>query len=748
MNEPQSHTQSSNESLAITSGNYSGAINGYYENDSLLAAFASLPEKLKAESAELIAGGRNHNWLIELPFGGNEIPVLVKSFGRQGKVKDWIDLTYRNSKAQRSFEAALHLHCNGVGTPEPIAFLERRQGSRLQESYFLSLYAKGTRGFHEIFIEMLHSRPNVSELMPLLMTVAESCKDMHDAGYMHNDLGNQNILIKEAEGQNHGPALFIDLNRGRRFAELSLQQRGQDLSRLNIPGLLMEMFLDMYWGSPAPSELVAQYDRHRSRFLFRDRSRKWRHPIREARIAKESALIPAGEKFPSLKDIWIWDDLSDQSLGAASRHERKKLYPANRSWRLAADSMRAGWDIRRQYRKIKQQVYTGPVSMTGRLGVSLAPAEETFEDELALLNRLNIGSVLVRVCHHESAKQLAYQMELIKRLSAAGHDICLALVQDREAILHSAHWEKFVLDVLANVGTHIRSMEFGHAINRVKWGIWDFHELRKLYKPLPRIKSMYPGLEIIGPATIDFEYAFMLSALRDWPKEVPLGAVSHHLYVDRRGAPENLQSGFNLIDKCVLAKAIAQHHDSDNSKVIISEVNWPIAGTGKHSPVTVPFDYRNLPEISIDESGVDEQLYASYMIRYLVLSLCSGTVERIYWWRLVARGYGLANLTDTREIRLRPGFTAFQHFQTLLGQATFVSADIPEQKGSRHGLYRFWFESEEGEKITVCWSHGAELPLCSDMSYQSAENVFGATLDQTPHELSGSPVYFRHCKKS
>lgn len=748
MNEPQSHTQLPIDSSAITLGNYSGAINDHYKDDSLIEAFASLSERLNAESAELIAGGRNHNWLLKLPYGGNEISVLVKSFGRQGRAKDWIDLNYRNSKAQRSFEAALHLHCNGVGTPEPIAFLEHRQGSRLEESYFLSLHAEGARSFHEIFIGMLHGQPNVSELMPLLMTVAESCKDMHDSGFMHNDLGNQNILIKEAEGQSSGQALFIDLNRGRRFSELSLQQRGQDLSRLNVPGLLMEMFLDMYWGSPVPRQLITQYDRHRSRFLFRDRSRKWRHPIREARIAKESALIPAREKFPPLKDIWIWDDLSDQSLGAASRRERKKLYPVNRSWRLAVDSLRAGWSIRRKYQEIKQHIYANPVSMTGRLGVSVSPVKKTFEDELALLGELNIGPVLVRVCHHDSAEQVEFQMELIKRLSAVGHEVCLALVQDREAILHSAQWEKFVLDVLANAGTHIHSLEFGHAINRVKWGIWDFRELSKLYKPLSTIKSIYPGIDIIGPATIDFEYAFMLSALKEWPKEVPLAAVSHHLYVDRRGAPENLQSGFNLIDKCVLAKAIAEHHDSGNSKVIISEVNWPIAGTGKYSPVTVPFDYRNLPEVSIDESGVDEQLYASYMIRYLIMGLCSGSVERIYWWRLVARGYGLANLSDTDEIQLRPGFTAFQYFQGLLGNATFVSADIPEQLGSRHGLYRFWFESEEGEKIAVCWSHGIDLPLCSDMSYQSAENVFGATLDQTPQNLSGFPIYFRRCKKS
>lgn len=748
MNESQPDSQSPDSSQPISVGGYTGVIVDRYQDDSLVAALENLAERLNTNSGKLIAGGRNQNWLIELPFADRNLSVLVKSFGRQSKLKDWVDLNYRYSKAQRSFEAALHLHSHDVGTPEPVAFLEHREGSRLQESYFLSLYAKDTRSFHELFIEVLHSKPNVSELMPLLMSVAESCKRMHDAGYMHHDLGSQNILIGDIGSNESAQVLFIDLNRGRLFDALDLQQRAQDLSRLNIPGLLMEMFLDMYWGSPVPAELLTHYNRYRSRFLFRDRSRKWRHPIREARIARESAQIPDKEKFPALENIWIWDDLSDQSLGAAGRKERKRLYPANRSRRLTFDSLRAGRRIRNKYKSIKQHAYRKPVEMAGRLGVSIAPTEQTLEDELSLLADLGVKPVLVRICHHETEEQTAFQIALIKRLSAAGYSVCLALVQDRDAILHSDRWEQFVLGVLEKVGPDIDSLEFGHAINRVKWGIWDFRELARLNAPLPKIHSMYPELAITGPATIDFEYAFMLSALKDWPAEVPLSAVSHHLYVDRRGAPENLQSGFNLIDKCVLAKAIAEHQGSAESKVIVSEVNWPIAGTGKYSPVTVPFDYRDKPETSTDESGVDEQLYASYMIRYLVLSLCSSMVEKVYWWRLVAKGYGLADLSDDSEINPRPGLIALQHFQAVLGEATFISADIPPQTGSRHGIYRFWFESAEGEKIALCWSHGADTAAPGDLSFESIEDMFGSALGQAPDNLSGSPIYFRHCKKS
>ena len=38
--------------------------------------------------------------------------------------------------------------------------------------------------------------------------------------------------------------------------------------------------------------------------------------------------------------------------------------------------------------------------------------------------------------------------------------------------------------------------------------------------------------------------------------------------------------------------------------------------------------------------AVDEQTAADYLVRYYLLLLGSGLVQRVYWWQLVARGYG------------------------------------------------------------------------------------------------------------
>ncbi|HAO89533.1 MAG TPA: hypothetical protein DCR00_11470, partial [Gammaproteobacteria bacterium] len=139
---------------------------------------------------------------------------------------------------------------------------------------------------------------------------------------------------------------------------------------------------------------------------------------------------------------------------------------------------------------------------------------------------------------------------------------------------------------------YIAAVEFGHAINRVKWGIWDFEELKNLYAPLVELRQRYPAVNITGPATIDFEYPFLLAAMQQWPQQVPVAAISHHLYVDRRGAPENPQSRFNAVDKFALAAAIASYLKVPDDKVVVSEVNWPISGASIYSPVTSPFEYR------------------------------------------------------------------------------------------------------------------------------------------------------------
>ena len=333
---------------------------------------------------------------------------------------------------------------------------------------------------------------------------------------------------------------------------------------------------------------------------------------------------------------------------------------------------------------------------------------------------------------------------MIRRLSADGHAITLALLQDRRAILEPASWEEFVTSLLSKVASHIECIEYGHAINRVKWGIWSFSELRQFYAPLKTISNNYSELKIIGPATIDFEYPFLLSALRCWPFSVPMAALSHHLYVDRRGAPENHQNGFSALEKFALAKSIARTESFDSAEVIVSEVNWPIADTGVYSPVTAPFDYRNAPPGSLHDSGVSESNYADYMVRYLALSLCSGLVGRVFWWRLVARGYGLVDIKDNK-LRERPAYLALRQFIKTLNTATFVQAVSPDNSKGNEGRYLIKFQRDDGEILYLSWQHGPAASFPQELNGSHFQDCLGNTLTEQPVELQGSPVYIRQC---
>ena len=158
------------ESVAFASAGYVGVLDSAFVCDELKQSLTQLPALLRGEDAALIAGGRNENIRLSLPFQGRTLTVLVKSFGKQRAWKDRVDIRYRGTKAQRSFQAAQHLRANNVGTPTPVAYVERRKGNSLLESYFVSVFEDRISSFHEELIRIMSNNPDCDGLMPLLMS--------------------------------------------------------------------------------------------------------------------------------------------------------------------------------------------------------------------------------------------------------------------------------------------------------------------------------------------------------------------------------------------------------------------------------------------------------------------------------------------------------------------------------------------------------------------------------------------------
>ena len=724
----------------LTVGRYVGALAPRYRTAEILQRLAGIDAWLESPSARLVAGGgRNRHVCIDLPLEGGAETVIVKAFGRQAWLRDLRD-SGRGSKARRTWLAATHLVERGVGTPSPVGYLERWSGTRLVESYFIAAYVPGAVSFGDALIELFNERPEAALFMELFECVAAGVRAMHDAGFVHHDLGAQNILLTPAGPGRWRDFQVIDLNRGRLRGELSIQERAGDLARFELQSHLLRLLIRMYCQGSPPRELLRWENWYRSLRTLHIKTRRLRHPIREARRRRREGS--GGPTYPQPRDMWIWDERSAQPIAAQLRNDRLRLYPVRRYTRTLTDTLRAVPGAWWRYRATLREAFREPVDFTGRVGMALNPTPATLERELELLAALGRIPAMVRFYHHEAAAKCRFRAELVRTLHEAGHPVSIAVVQDRQAVLNPKSWSGFLEEVLESVYGLAQSVEVGHNINRAKWGVWSFEELHALYAPLAELQSRYPEVRFTGLGAIDFEYTFLLAALREWPAGVPLTALSHHLYVDRRGAPENPQGPFGTVEKLALLRAIARRAGVE--RVTVTEVNWPVAGSGAHSPVLAPYV---LPGTEANGGGIDEELYGDYLVRYLCLAIGSGFAERVYWWRLAARGFGLVDDTDPSHLRPRPAYEMLRRFLGVLGESALVAAQLPPRQGNRHGRYRFAFRRRDGETVVLTYAHGPELLFPADEAFQRAEDGVGRALGSVS-TLRGRPVYLRGAAES
>ncbi|MDA0991575.1 MAG: hypothetical protein O3A51_12590, partial [Verrucomicrobia bacterium] len=236
----------------LTLGSYGGCIASAFDRPEVLKTLANLSAIVAAPDADVIASGRNRHVRFQVPRDGGVQVLVVKAFGSQSAWKDHRDAV-RGSRAHRSWDAAHQLRAAGVGSPAPVAYLERWTGKRLPESYLITSYEGDARSFGDILVGHFRSNPDCSRFMALLQVVADGVRAMHAAGYLHNDLGNQNILLNPDGNGGWRDPMFIDLNRGRCLTSLSEQQRGRDLSRLSLPSDFLRVFIEMYCQAVPPA---------------------------------------------------------------------------------------------------------------------------------------------------------------------------------------------------------------------------------------------------------------------------------------------------------------------------------------------------------------------------------------------------------------------------------------------------------------------------------------------------------------
>lgn len=375
-----------------------------------------------------------------------------------------------------------------------------------------------------------------------------------------------------------------------------------------------------------------------------------------------------------------WNPYADQPHNIAPKKDRWRLHlkHAGSYLSLLPSNLAKLYPALALYRKYRQEMYSRPVFLKDPFAVSISmdKTEEKTKKTIASLKDLGINRTLFRLPSWEREKMDRFT-EFAKNLKGEGFSLTLALLQCRRDVVDSSRWRDFLGEVFSRFKGLVSFFEIGHAWNRTKWGLWSWKEYLKLLEPAYEL-SQKENISMVGPAVIDFEFHLYPPVLSHFS----FAKVSSLLYVDRVGAPENTQFGWDTSRKVALLKAIVDSCPGGKKDLWVTEVNWPLQGTGPYSPAA-------------GKPNVSEEEQANYLVRYFILTLAGGLVERVYWWQLAAPGYGLVD-NRYENWRKRPSYQAMKIMVNFLKGARFIRC-IPHPE-----VYIFIFE-KEGYKLAVSW---------------------------------------------
>jgi tRNA A-37 threonylcarbamoyl transferase component Bud32 len=633
--------------------------------------------------------GRNYLYEAVMETATGSHPVVVKSFRDDGWRRQ-LSRRLKGTKARRSWLASLAFLDAGVAVPRPIFVAESRD--ELGPSYFVCTLIPDALEARYLFRAM--SAGTAAEQFPeidvdvFLGALGAMLRRLHDAGAWHRDVSAGNVLLTgrwhEADA---GELYLLDLNRARVGRRLTRNERMRDLARLPLfrkPH--RERLLGAYFARPAARidrlfYAAAHFGFH-NRHRVKGRLRGVRSALAGLRSRGAHAHIPPPEAGAEGRERVVWDGLSDQPHLHAGRWAKARERVADsavhvRGAAVVARTLPRTW---RCYRALRSELYRRPVPW-GDLGIGVHAGSAELGAILDLVEGLATRQVLQRV--HVWEGEIERDVGLARELRQRGCEVVLAVPQNRELVRDAAKWREALEQVRDGFEGLISCIQVGHAINRSKWGVWNPREHERLLSVAGEVFGDSGEISMMGPAVIDFEFHQTALALNWGVRRRPFDVVSSLLYVDRRGAPENEQAGLDTVDKITLLRAIIQASRDGDRPSWITEVNWPLR-EGPHSPAG-------------RQVSVDERRQADYLVRYMILGLGTGLVERIYWWQLVAKGYGLVD-TENGDLRPRAAYAAMRGLQWFLRGGRSLGPLEAEAPVRLWGL-----EREDGSRWVAAW---------------------------------------------
>ena len=161
----------------------------------------SLPQRFENNEGEIIHNGRNILRTIEY----EGVRYVIKSFRTPNIINRFVYGFFRASKAKRSYHHALLLQSLGIGTPQPVGYMNIRNGVLFHKSYYVSLESTCPHAYQELFEKPFDYTEEV------LRAVGRVTALLHESGLAHKDYGRKNILFKRTD---KGVEIdLVDLNR-------------------------------------------------------------------------------------------------------------------------------------------------------------------------------------------------------------------------------------------------------------------------------------------------------------------------------------------------------------------------------------------------------------------------------------------------------------------------------------------------------------------------------------------------------
>ena len=179
-------------------------------------------QSFDSSGVSFVEGKRN---VIKL-FSIGDLCLNIKSFKSPHLINKIAYRYFRKSKARRSFEYATTLLEKGIGTPQPIAFLENYDWLGLTTSFYVSEHLVTELTFREL-VEI----PDYPENEIILRQFTKFCFDLHENGVEFLDHSPGNTLIKKV-GEKHYAFYLVDLNRMNFHSTMDFDMRMKNLSRL------------------------------------------------------------------------------------------------------------------------------------------------------------------------------------------------------------------------------------------------------------------------------------------------------------------------------------------------------------------------------------------------------------------------------------------------------------------------------------------------------------------------------------